>query len=60
MIEYNLKYKQYSRIDQLFIKFDNNKMVSLENYIEYVWPKSGLANKIENEVVPSMIDHIKK
>ena len=35
-------------------------MVSLENYIEYVWPKSDLANKIENEVVPSMIDHIKK
>jgi tRNA A-37 threonylcarbamoyl transferase component Bud32 len=33
-------------------------MVSLENYIEYVWPKTGLAN--ENEAVPSMIDHIKK
>jgi hypothetical protein len=60
MIEYNLKYKQYSRIDELFINFDINKMVSLENYIEYVWPKRGLANKIENEAVPSMIDHIKK
>ena len=42
----------------MFIKFDINKMVSLENYIEYVWPKTGLAN--ENEAVPSMIDHIKK
>jgi hypothetical protein len=60
LLDYNLKYKQYSRIDELFINFDINKMVSLENYIEYVWPKRGLADKIENEVVPSMIDHIKK
>ena len=55
---YNLGYNPCSSIDQLFIKFDINKMVSLENYIEYVWPKTGLAN--ENEAVPSMIDHIKK
>jgi hypothetical protein len=55
---FNLGYNPCSNIDQLFIKFDINKMVSLENYIEYVWPKTGLAN--ENEAVPSMIDHIKK
>ena len=35
-------------------------MVSLENYVKYVWPKNGLDNKIENEAVPSMIDHIEK
>jgi hypothetical protein len=55
-LDYNLKYNQCSRIDELFIKFDINKMVSLENYIEYVRPST----KLENEAVPSMIDHIKK
>ena len=56
LLDYNLKYKQYSRIDELFINFDINKMVSLENYIEYVRPST----KLENEAVPYMIDHIKK
>jgi thiamine kinase-like enzyme len=55
-MNYNLEYNQYSRIDELFIKFDINKMVSLENYIEYVRPST----KLENQAVPSMIDHIKK
>jgi hypothetical protein len=53
---YNLGYNPCSSIDQLFIKFDINKMVSLENYIEYVRPST----KLENEAVPYMIDHIKK
>ena len=53
---YYLGYNPCSSIDQLFINFDINKMVSLENYIEYVRPST----KLENEAVPYMIDHIKK
>jgi hypothetical protein len=53
---YNLGFNQCSYLDELFINFDINKMVSLENYIEYVRPST----KLENEAVPYMIDHIKK